>query len=111
MEQLFDSDRNSATMLATKAFEKIIDEIRESNLNFQLQMTPFAAHISLKRSLIKEKSGVPRLPSTLETQSSKNPDSQSIIADLVTKNRQLEHRINDLKEELASKIDNSRASF
>ena len=111
MEQLLDSDRNSATMLATKAFEKIIDEIRESNLNFQLQMTPFAAHISLKRSLIKEKSGVPRLPSTLETKSPKDPNSQSIIEALVVKNLQLEQRVNDLKEELTSIIDNSRASF
>ena len=86
MKQLLNSDRNSTTMLATKVFVKIIDDIRESNLNFQLQMSPFAAHISLKRSFIKDMSGIPQLPTSLETKSPKDPDSQSIIADLVSLN-------------------------
>ena len=58
MEHLNNSDENCAAMLTTNAFDNIINEIRSSNLNFQLQISPFSAQISLKRSLIKDKSGI-----------------------------------------------------
>ena len=61
MKQEIDSDYNPA-MLANNAFESIIDTIRTSNLNFQLQMSPFSAQISLKNSLVMERTGVFRLP-------------------------------------------------
>ena len=54
-------DRNPA-MLALRAYDDIIHKIRSSNLNYHLQLSPFSAYISLKRSLVKEKSGVPLLP-------------------------------------------------
>ena len=111
MEQVVDSDRNSAAMLATKAFEKIIDKIRGSNLNFQLQMSPFAAHISLKRSLIKDKSGMPQLTSTIESPTTKVANSEAIIACLVDKNLRLEKDLNNLKEDFASLLDNPQANY
>ena len=61
MQKRIDSD-NTPAMLASKAFETIIDNIRDSTLNFQLQMSPFSALISLKKTLVTEKSGVSRLP-------------------------------------------------
>ena len=59
MKECIDSDRNLAklAMHASNAFEQIIDQIRTSNLNFQLTMSPFSAQISLKKSLIIDKSG------------------------------------------------------
>ena len=54
MKQKSNSDSNHNTaMLTTNAFETVIDQVRCSNLNFQLQMTPFLALISIKKSLIK----------------------------------------------------------
>ena len=61
MKENTDSDFNPA-MVASHAFETIIDKIRHSNLNFQLQMFPFSAQISLKKSLVIDKSGVHCLP-------------------------------------------------
>ena len=63
MKQISDSDFDPA-MLASNAFQAIINKIQHSNLNFQLQMTPFSSQISLKKSLVIDKSGVPRKPST-----------------------------------------------
>jgi len=111
MEQVVDSDRNSAAMLATKAFEKIIDDIRGSKLNFQLQMSPFAAHISLKKSLIKDKSGMPQLPSTIESPTNKFANSEAIIASLVDRNLRLEKSLNNLKEDFASLLDKPQANY
>ena len=46
-------------MVASKTFDSILEQIQASNLNFQLQISPFSANISLKRSPIKDKSGAP----------------------------------------------------
>ena len=61
MEQFTDSDTNSA-MLASNVFYKIIEQIQSSNLNFHLQLSPFSAKISLKKSLIRGKAGALLLP-------------------------------------------------
>ena len=50
------------TMLASNAFDYLLNQIRSSNLNFHLQMSPFSAIVSIKKSLIKDKSGLPLLP-------------------------------------------------
>ena len=64
MEQVNNSDTNDGNlaMMALKAYENVIDHIRSSGLNFQLQLSPFSAQISLKRSLVKERSGIVLLP-------------------------------------------------
>ena len=49
-------------MAASIAFNTILDQIRGSNLNFQMHLSPFSANISLKSSLIKNKSGAQLLP-------------------------------------------------
>ena len=51
-----DSDITS-TMAASKAFDKILDCVKSSNLNFCLQLSPFSANISLKKTLVKDKAG------------------------------------------------------
>ena len=57
--QFINSD---ATMIATQTFYSILNQVQNSNLNYQLQLSPFSAMISLKRSLLKDKSGNPILP-------------------------------------------------
>merc|ERR1712179_487407 len=51
-------------MAASEMFERIIDEVRSSNLNFQIQMTPFSANIVIKKTLIRDNSGFPLIPTT-----------------------------------------------
>ena len=58
MEQTADSDKHPiSTMCATKVFNNILNQIQISNLNFQLQLSPFSAHISLRKSFVKDRIG------------------------------------------------------
>jgi hypothetical protein len=63
MDKLYSSDKNP-TMLASSTFDAIIKQIQTSHLNFHLQISPFSAIISLKKTLIKDKSGTFLLPPT-----------------------------------------------
>ena len=68
------SDIKNPTMIASRTFNDIIELVQTSNLNFQLQVSPFSAYISLKKSLVKDKSGAPILPPTsLSSVSSRTP--------------------------------------
>ena len=50
------------TLAAKLAFESILETIQASNLNFQLRLSPFSDSISLKKSLVRNKSGNQLLP-------------------------------------------------
>ena len=45
--------------LASKNFEYVLKSIKESNLNFQIQQSPYSAFISLKKSFAKDNDGHP----------------------------------------------------
>ena len=92
-------------MSATRTFDDIIDHIQNSNLNFHLQMSPFSAVISLKRSLIKDKFGSFLLPSIVTPKSSKNE-----IAALASKNLMLENKVIALQKDLESALDDCAAA-
>ena len=51
------------TMAVNNTFYSILTEIQLSNLNFSIQMTPFTAYITLKKSTKKDKNGVNTIPS------------------------------------------------
>ena len=57
MEELINSDFSNYEMLASQTFDDILNSVQRSNLNFQIQVSPFSAYISLKKSLVKDKSG------------------------------------------------------
>ena len=59
----YNSDFNPA-MAASAMFDSIINQVRSSNLNFQMQMTPFSATIVLKKTLIRDTSGFALIPAT-----------------------------------------------
>ena len=61
MDQIRISDLDS-TMAAKRTFDDLLAQIQASNLNFHLQLSPFSASISLKKSLIKYKFGNTLLP-------------------------------------------------
>ena len=56
------SESNSMIAATAAAFENIFQTVQSSNLNFLLEMSPFAANISLKKTPVKTKSGIPLLP-------------------------------------------------
>ena len=106
MKQMMNSDKNTPAMLACNAFEKIIDEIRYSNLNFQLHLSPFSAQISLKKSLILDKSGIPRLPPTHEVSNHKHEAAESDIEAFARKNVQLVADLDNLRCDYDRVVDN-----
>ena len=96
MKESINSDRNLA-MHASNAFEQIIDQIRTSNLNFQLTMSPFSAQISLKKSLIIDKSGLIRQPQSLAA-----ADISKLVSDSanpVAENEELQKALKILKDD------------
>ena len=114
MDKNINSDINH-TMLATKTFDRILEMIQKSNLNFVLQVSPFSANISLRKTLIKDKAGNVILPPDL---SAYNDDQnlKETIADLVSKNNKLEKDVINLKNELELAADdcekaNKKAAF
>ena len=92
----FQKISSDSTMVASKAFENILDQIRSSNLNFQLHLSPFAAQISLKKSLVKDKSGFLLSPPTA-TQNLRE-QFQSDIVTLTRRNIYLERSLENLQK-------------
>ena len=83
-------------MAAAKAFDKILDCVKSSNLNFCIQLSPFSANISLKKTLVKNKAGFYLIPADdpiLRTHEIENIELRKKVSDL-------EHVIADLKSRL-----------
>ena len=50
-------------MAANPTFYSILHQVQTSNLNFKIEMTPFAASIILKKTVFKDKNGIAAIPS------------------------------------------------
>ena len=75
---------------ATETFDMILDYVKKSNLNFYLQLSPFSANISLKKTFVKDKAGVYLDPPPFFT--------VPISSDsLLLQNSDLEKKVNDLE--------------
>ena len=59
MDRTIDSE---LTMVTNNAFNNVLQCIQNSCLNYQIQMSPFLAVITLKKPLVKDKFGTPTLP-------------------------------------------------
>ena len=95
------------TMLANTTFDSVISQIRSSCLNFSMQLTPFSAVISLRKSFMMDKSGSVVLPFTrenmvkVEVENNKHENIEvDIIKDLQSKVIECEKIISGLKTEL-----------
>ena len=80
------------TMLAETVFDDILDRIRNSRLNFQLQISPYSAYISLKKSLQKDRSGSLLVP----------PRDCIEVKKLSSQNMKLKSDLEKTQEELAA---------
>ena len=65
---------------AMSVFDDIICRVRRSNLNFQLQLSPFSAVISLKKSVVKNSEGVPIIPEPKEIEANNDALQRSYAA-------------------------------
>ena len=97
MKEYISSDNFNPEMLAAQAFDIILGRIQRSNLNFQMQVSPLSAQISLKKSLIKDRSGSFILPSstlqvTASSPSSLISSSNNDLPNLVARNISLEKK-------------------
>ena len=63
MDGIIDTD---LTMVADNAFSNVLRCVQNSGLNYHIQMSPFSANISLKKSLVRTLSGTPILPKPSE---------------------------------------------
>ena len=108
MNKTQSSDSNPI-MVANEAFDSILEHITTSNLNFQLQMSPFSASISLKKSPVKDKAGTPLWPQVRPSKLSQTVEAT--IAALAAKNLQLEADFNSLRKEHTDCVDDCEGAY
>ena len=75
----FNSDTEKLAMDASSTFETLLLNLRNSNLNFKLELSPFSAVISLKKSFIKDKFGTPLLSAPLSPPSAPPPGNSQLL--------------------------------
>ena len=67
-------------MVASDAFENLLKQVQSSNLNFRMEISPFSAVITLKKSLLKDKSGQILFPPISESvQLQQSQDDQNCL--------------------------------
>ena len=101
MEKITSSDFRNHEMIAEQTFRNILDDIQRSNLNFQLQVSPFSAYISLRKTLVKDLSGAVLLPPPKASvpPSLQSPTLHTDVAKYLV-------RINELEKDLLAMKDN-----
>ena len=73
--------------MADVIYDDILNQVRNSGLNFQIKVSPFSAAIYLKKSIVKDRSGNFLLPKPPNISAIKNYDN------LVSKNEELEREL------------------
>ena len=81
------------TMFEDKTFNYILDTIQKCHLNFQLQVSPYSAVISLKKSVLRDKFGNPVWPTAPYHQQA----SLKTIESLLKKNEKLENNLQQME--------------
>ena len=92
-------------MLASKKFDGILREIQASHLNFSIQLTPFSALISIRKSFVTDRSGAVILPENALHDKSHG----SMVGD--SPQNQLERNYNDLQKNYAKTVGDYTAAL
>ena len=80
-------------------FKTVIRNIQSSNLNYRINLSPFSASISLKKSFIKDRNGnclFPKTPESAVFKDSKSKDCED--SRIINLNRELEAAISDFTD-------------
>ena len=108
MLQNLDSDKK-IKMVASDAFENLLKQVQSSNLNFRMEISPFSAVITLKKSLVKDKAGqilFPPLSESVQLQQSKEEQNC-----LIQKIKHLENIIEAQKSYYENAFNECRYEF
>ena len=89
-------------MIAAKTFENIVQQIQSSNLNYKLQLSPFSANISLKKTPVRDMSGTPLILPCVYT--------AERVVKLEAENSKLKQEVYNLKNEVANSVDEVQAT-
>ena len=95
---------------ATETFDMLLDCVKKSNLNFCLQLSPFSANISLKKTFVKDKAGVYLGQPPFSTV----PISDSLLlqnSDLAKKVNDLETIVDDLNLRLKKSLSDCEQAY
>ena len=87
---------DEVTMSISKMFDHLLNSVKSSNLNFHKQETPFAAVISIKKTVVKDRFGKCMKPPSLDV---------NIVTSLKAANQELCDRVDKL-ENYASSLKN-----
>ena len=87
-------------MDAKCAADQIISSIKDSNLNYHLQESPFSLLINLRKSFIRNKNGDPIMPSSDITVKVADSKDKMKVAELEKENTLLHGSLNHLETEL-----------
>ena len=90
----FNSSDSNITMAAATVFDSIIRQIQASNLNFKLSLSPFAANISIKKTPVKNRSGIPFPPRDILLAAG---NTTKEVEELISKNVKLEEDLVNMK--------------
>ena len=89
------------TMVASNIFDSIIYQIQQSSLNFHLQVSPFSAVISLKKSLATDKHGIPLVNCSFKSEAYHRCHSSDVKSMALT----LEAELHSAKQKIANVTD------
>ena len=96
------------TMAACEAFETVLNCVKTSNLNFCIQLSPFSANISVKKTLVKDKAGFYLSPTVTDSSSSV---LQNQNVGLIKKLSELESTNEVLKLSLEKSISDNQKAY
>ena len=91
-----------STMAIETTFNSIVNEVQLSKLNFSIQLTPFAAYITLKKSVQLDKFGSPASPSPPVILLLQQANRELALAQ--KENVQLSSALKDLEEKFTSVV-------
>ena len=103
MCKLNSSDIGSSEMVASKAFDHLLENVKCSNLNYMMHLSPFSATIYLKKSLIRDKFGSVILPDQIGTKLTSVDDTQELNEKII----KLQNAVDNL-ENLLHKTESDR---
>ena len=69
---------------ASETFDNILECVKTSNLNFCLQLSPFSANISLKKTFIRDKAGIYLSPPVSDSSLQQNKELVKKVNELET---------------------------
>ena len=96
-------------MAASNKFDNLLKQVQSSNLNFRIELSPFTAVITLKKSLIKDKTGKFLSPPTSESTQLQQANNDKIC--LIEKIVNLENVVKSLENYYENAVSECKTAY